>query len=114
MRAQACQRGADAKANTIGGGALEVEIISLLEDGSERGGALVSDAVVPDTTRDGWGHSERAGACQRALTRKQTLWGGGALEVGDLRLLEDGGECGGAFVSDVVQVRLRARGRGKQ
>jgi len=32
----------------------------------------------------------------------RTLWGGGALEGGDLRLLEDGGECGGAFVSDVV------------
>ena len=112
VRAQACQRGADAKANTIlGGGALEVGNHCLLEDGSERGGALVSDAVVPDTTRDGWGHSERAGACQRALTRKQTLWGGGALEVGDLRLLEDGGECGGAFVSDVVQVETASKGQ---
>ena len=58
VRAQACQRGADAKANTIiGGGALEDGDHSLLEDGSERGGALVSDAVVPDTTRDGWGHT---------------------------------------------------------
>ena len=76
VRAQACQRGADAKANTIlGGGALEVGNHCLLEDGSERGGALVSDAVVPDTTRDVWGHSERAGACQRALTRKRTLRG---------------------------------------
>ena len=64
VRAQACQRGADAKANTIlGGGALEVGNHCLLEDGSERGGPLVFDAVVPDTTRDGWGHSERAGAC---------------------------------------------------
>jgi len=75
VRAQACQRGADAKANTIlGGGALEVGNHCLLEDGSERGGALVSDAVVPDTTRDVWGHSERAGACQRALTQKRTLY----------------------------------------
>ena len=64
VRAQACQRGADAKANTIlGGGALEVGNHCLLEDGSERGGPLVFDAVQPDTTRDGWGHSERAGAC---------------------------------------------------
>ena len=31
-----------------------------------------------------WGHSERAGACQRALTQKQTLCGGG----GTLELLE--------------------------
>ena len=50
-------------------------------------------------------------ACQGALTRKQTLWGGGALEVGDLRLLEDGGECGGAFVSDVVQVETASKGQ---
>ena len=66
--------GADTKVNTIGrGGALEVGDHSLLEEGRERGGALGSDAVVPDTARDGWGQSERAGACQRALTRKRTL-----------------------------------------
>jgi hypothetical protein len=41
-------------------------------------------------------------ACQWALTRKRTLWGGSALEVGDLRLLEDGGERGGALNSDLV------------
>ena len=40
--------------------------------------------------------------CQWALTRKQTLCGGGALEGGDLRLLEDGSECGGALFSDFV------------
>ena len=28
------------------------------------------------------GGSERAGACQRALTQKRTLWGRGALERG--------------------------------
>ena len=39
---------------------------------------------------------------QRALTRKRTLWGGGAPEVGDLRLLEDGGERRGALGSDAV------------
>ena len=44
----------------MGGGALEVGDLRLLEDCSERGGALVSDVVVPDTARDGWGHSERA------------------------------------------------------
>ena len=38
-----------------------------------------------------------------ALTRKQTLRGGsGALEVGDLRLVEDGSERSGALVSDEV------------
>ena len=34
--------------------------------------------------------------------RKRTLWGGGAPQVGDLRLLKDGGRCGGALDSDVV------------
>ena len=37
-------------------------------------------------------------------TKKQTLWGGGAPQVGDLRLLEDGSERGGALVSDLVVV----------
>ena len=29
--------------------------------------------------------------------------GGGALQVGDLRILEDGGERGGALGSDVIE-----------
>ena len=37
-----------------------------------------------------------------ALTRKRTLWGGGALELGDLRLLEDGSERESALGSDNV------------
>ena len=36
------------------------------------------------------------------LTQKRTLWGGGALQLLDLRLLEDGGERGGALGSDIV------------
>ena len=40
--------------------------------------------------------------CQWALTQKRTLWGGGALEVGDLCLLEDSSERGGALVSDAI------------
>ena len=51
--------GADTKANN-GSGALKIRDLRLLEHGSERRGALVSDVVVPDTARDGWGHSERA------------------------------------------------------
>ena len=47
------------------------------------------------------GIGEREEACQWALTRKRTLWGG-ALEVGDLRILEDGGKRGGALISDVI------------
>jgi hypothetical protein len=41
-------------------------------------------------------------ACQWALTLEQKHLGGGAPQVGDLRLLQDGGERGGALVSDLV------------
>ena len=47
-------------------------------------------------------HRECLLSCQWAQTRKQTLWGGGALELGDLRLLDDGSERRGALVSDLV------------
>ena len=63
--AEACQGALTRKRTLLGGGAPQGGNLCLFEDGSERGGALVSDAVVPDTARDGWGHSERAGACQR-------------------------------------------------
>ena len=46
-------RGADKKATFWGGGALEVGDLRLLEDGSERSDALVSDAVVSETTSEG-------------------------------------------------------------
>ena len=45
--------GADAKANTGGGGTLELGDSRLFEDGSERGGAPVSDIVVADTAGEG-------------------------------------------------------------
>ena len=38
--------------------------------------------------------------------------GGGALEGGDLRLLEDDGECGGTLVSDLVARETANHGRG--
>ena len=41
-------------------------------------------------------------ACQWALTPKQTFWGGGSLQIGDLRLVEDGSQRSGALGSDVV------------
>ena len=53
--------GADTKANTLGwGGVPQFGDLRLLEDCSERGDALDSDAVVPDTATDGWGQSEGA------------------------------------------------------
>ena len=53
--------------------------------------------------------------CQGALTQKRILRGGGALEIGDLRLLEDGSERGGALGSDpgfVVETMSEEGGRG--
>ena len=47
--------GADTKANTIGRRRTRAGDLRLLEDGRERGGALVADVVVPDTARDGLG-----------------------------------------------------------
>ena len=38
-----------------------------------------------------------------ADTRANTASGGGAPQLGDLRLLEDGGERGGALGSDVIE-----------
>ena len=49
-------------------------------------------------------------ACQWALTRKRTLWGGGALEIGDLRLLEDGSERSDALVSDAIASETASEG----
>ena len=106
-----CQWALTEKRTLSGGGALEVGDHRLLEDGSKRRGALGSDAVVPDTARDGWGHSERAGACQRALTRTRTLLGGGALEVGNVCLVEDSSERGGALGTDVLAVETASEGQ---
>ena len=44
-------RGADTKANN-GSGALKIRDLRLLEDGSERRGALVSDPVVSKTASE--------------------------------------------------------------
>ena len=53
-----------------------------------------------------WRHGERAGACQRALTQKQTLWAGGALERGHGAALERLAQLGDALggVSAVTQI----------
>ena len=50
-------------------------------------------------------------ACQWALTQKRTLSGGGALQGGDLRLLEDSSERGGALVSDLVETETANKGQ---
>ena len=42
----------------------------------------------------------------------RTLWGGGALQLGDLRLLEAGSERSGALGSDVVASETASEGWG--
>ena len=53
----------------------------------------------------------REKACQWALTRNGYSRGGGALEFGDLRLLEHGSERGGALGSDLVPTETANEGR---
>ena len=51
--------------------------------------------------------------CERALTQKRTLWGHGVLEIGDLSLLEDGSERGGALDSDGIALETARDGWGQ-
>ena len=98
--------GADTKANTLE----LVRVPSSLLQRSQRGVALQalgesgSSFRAESVSRETGSMGADAGdeGCQRALTKRRTLSGGGALEVGDHRLLEDGSERGGALVSDVV------------
>ena len=84
-------------------------------DGADRGVfdrlfGLVGEAVVLEAVNEEQsGYGERASL---ALTRKQTLFGGGgALEVGDLRPLEDGSERGETPLSPMpLNPRLQGMG----
>ena len=74
--------GADIKANTRGGGALELGDSRLFEDGSERGGALVSDLVAAETADEGQdGIGERVGVSMGADRKANTLRGGGEFKA---------------------------------
>ena len=55
---------------------------------------------------------ERCSPIDAAIGGK-TLWGGGAPELGDLCLVEDGGEREGALVSDLVPVETANEGRSR-
>ena len=52
-REQACQRALTPKRTLVGSGALELGDSRLFEDCTKRGGALVSDEVVPETASKG-------------------------------------------------------------
>jgi hypothetical protein len=96
-----------------GGGAREVGDLRLLEDGGERGGALVSDIIEFETASEGQrGRGERVSVSTGAdSARKRTLSGRSAPEMGDLCLLEDGSERGGALGSNPVAFKT-ASGEG--
>jgi hypothetical protein len=62
--------GADISKGFDAGGALEVSDVRLVEDGSERSGALGSDAVASETASEGWsGDGERVGVSMGADTQ---------------------------------------------
>ena len=86
-----------------GGGALEVGDLRLLEDGGECGGALTSDAVEPDTAKDGLGMGGGTVREQVRLSagadRKASMRGGGALERGHGAPLERLAQLGDALCS---------------
>ena len=66
--------GADMKSNDMwGGGAPQGGDLRLLEDGSERGGALDSDVVVSETAGEWWSKDgERAAVSRGADTKANT------------------------------------------
>jgi hypothetical protein len=114
VREQACQWGADsARKRTLwGSSALEMGDHRLFEDGSERGGALVSDLVASETASEGWGgDGERVGVSMGADTNKRTLGGGGALERGHRasleRLAELGEACSGVGALSILDATQR-------
>ena len=80
------------------------------DNSSERGGALVSDAVIIETASEGQGgNSGRATVSMGIDTKANTR--AAAPQVGDLRLLEDGDERGGALGPDVVEPKTADGGR---
>ena len=103
MGGEPCQWALTQKRTLWGGGALQLLDLRLLEDGGERGGALDSDVVAPETASEGqdW-NGERVGVSMGADTKATTPLCGGALEVGDHSLLENGSEHGGALSSEAA------------
>ena len=65
--------GADTSERSGGGGALQLLDLRLLEDGSERGNALDSDVVLPETASEAQdGNGERVGVSMGADRKANT------------------------------------------
>ena len=104
--------GADTKTNTLAAAYLRVVIcVSVRTAASAE--APLSPIPLPKRLQSmGEVGAVRDQACQWALTQKRTRSSGGALQGGDLRLLEDGGERGGTLVSDMVVRDAASEGHG--
>ena len=70
------------------GGALEIGDLRVLEDNSERGGALVSDEVVPETASKGQdGDGERVGVSTGADRKANALRAGAGAHLSEVTAL---------------------------
>ena len=93
-----------------GGSALQIGELRLVEDDSQRSGALGSDVVASETASEGQdGNGEKVGM-STGVDRKANIRGG-ALEVGDVCLVEDGSERSDALVTDVVAFETASEGQ---
>ena len=95
------------------GGLLDADADAAARGVFDRLFGLVGEAaVVPETVNEEQsGYGERASLSTGADTTSEMLGGGGALEVGDLCLLENGSERNGALVSDDVVFETASEGQ---
>ena len=74
VRSVAVSMGVDKKSERLGGRALQIGDLRLLEDGGERGGALHSDPIASKTASEGRnGNGGRASVSTGADTKANTL-----------------------------------------
>ena len=93
-----------------GGGALQVGNLRLVEDGSKRSGAYGSDAVLLKTASEGRCENGGKASVSMGADRTVSARGGGALQVGDLCLVEDGSKRSNALVSDAIASETASEG----
>ena len=107
--------GADRNTNTRGGGALErchgtpLETLAQLGDALGGVGATAVNIDAAELVAGQAAKGKRV--VSMGADTKANTWGGGALEVGDLRLLEDGSERRGALGSYAVDSEAASKGQ---
>ena len=103
--------GADKKANTSGAAAHSRLVIFVSLRMAASAAAPSAPMPLPPRLRARVGMGMvRELECQWALTRKQTFSGGGSLQMGDLRLVEDGSQRSGALGFDAVVFETASEG----